>query len=108
MIMSLAWENPKRKMMYIMENVNMSPVIIEKIIVTNGPVSLIALRIEFYLQIFTDFILPSPSKKHEVKPRTRNSKHQEGFLYYAIVLRTGDIETLLLAGKSLFGLLLMI
>jgi hypothetical protein len=29
----------------MMENVNMSPVIIEKIIVTKGPVSLIALKI---------------------------------------------------------------
>ena len=28
----------------MIENVNMSPVIIEKIIVTNGPVSLIALK----------------------------------------------------------------
>ena len=45
MIMWLACVNPKRKMTKMMENVNMSPVIIEKIIVTKGPVSLIALKI---------------------------------------------------------------
>ena len=60
-IKSPTWENPKRNMMYIIENVNMSPVIMEKIIVTKGPVSLMALD-EFNIQI-SDKVMPFTLQK---------------------------------------------
>ena len=72
----------------MIEKVNMSPVIMEKIMVTNGPVSLIALKKHNLVQgvrfeIYRYYI---PCKEEKVEPTSRNSKDQEGFLKHPIIL----------------------
>ena len=86
----------------MIEKVNMSPVIMEKIMVTKGPVSLIALK-HHLVQGSRFKVLPR--KEEEVEPASRDGKDKKWFLNHPVVLGAHDIFrifSLNLSGRALF------
>ena len=76
----------------MIEKVNMSPVIMEKIMVTKGPVNLIALKNKDCAASISRHL---PCKEEQVKPASRNSKDQKRLLNDPIVLGARYVAVLI-------------
>jgi hypothetical protein len=73
----------------------MSPVIIENIMVTNGPVSLMALKRKVKLRLQCDYDLPG--KEQQVEPGAGHRKHKQRLLIHPEILSTADTLHFLIA-----------
>ena len=77
----------------MIEKVNMSPVIMEKIMVTKGPVNLIALKNKDCAGRISRHL---PCKEEQVEPAAGNSKDQERLLNDPIILGARYVAVLII------------